>query len=49
MHIIYSFKGTNLDKEKLEKAIELSQEKYCGVSEVYRKAMPITHEIRIIE
>jgi putative redox protein len=49
MHIIYSFKGTNLEKEKLEKAIELSQEKYCGVSEVYRKAMPITHEIKIIE
>jgi putative redox protein len=49
MHIIYSFKGANLEKDKLEKAIELSQEKYCGVSVVYRKAMPVTHEIRIIE
>ncbi len=48
MHIIYSFKGRDLDAEKLERAIELSQEKYCGVSAVYRKAMPITHEIKII-
>lgn len=47
MHIIYKFSGANLDIEKLEKAVSLSQDRYCGVSEVYRKAMPITHEILI--
>ena len=49
MKIIYEFKGNNLDREKLEKAVNLSEEKYCGVSEVYRKAMELSTEIRILE
>ncbi|UCH14574.1 MAG: OsmC family protein [Bacteroidales bacterium] len=48
MHIIYEFKGKDLPLEKLEKAIDLSQKKYCGVSESYRKAMKLTYEIRIV-
>jgi len=48
MHITYEFKGENLEIEKLQKAVDMSQEKYCGVSTVYRKAMEITHEIRIL-
>ncbi len=48
MHIIYQFKGENLDFEKLKKAIDLSQERYCGVSAVYKQAMGITYEIKII-
>ena len=49
MHLVYEFKGKNLDLEKLNKAVELSQDKYCGVSAVYRKAMPVTYEIKITE
>jgi putative redox protein len=48
MHIIYEFKGENLEMEKLQKAVDLSQERYCGVSVVYRKAMEITSEIVIM-
>lgn len=48
MHIIYEFKGEGLDVEKIQKAVDLSQERYCGVSEVYRKAMKITYEIVIL-
>lgn len=48
MHIIYEFKGKNLPVEKLQKAIDLSSERYCGVSAVYRKAMELTSEIRIV-
>lgn len=47
MHIIYSFTGENLQTEQLKKAIDLSQDRYCGVSFVYRKAMEVTYEIRI--
>jgi putative redox protein len=47
VHIIYEFKGKNLEIEKLQKAIELSQEKYCGVSAMYRKAMDVSYEIVI--
>jgi len=49
MNIIYCFRGLDLPLDKIEKAIEMSQEKYCGVSAVYKKAMPITFEIRINE
>jgi len=47
MHMVYTFKGQNLEREKLHKAVELSQERYCGVSAVYKKSMPVTFEIVI--
>jgi putative redox protein len=49
MHVIYEFKGKDLPVDKLQKAIDLSSEKYCGVSAVYRKTMEITSEIKIKE
>ncbi len=48
MHITYIFKGKDLIIEKLKKAIDLSQERYCGVSAVYKKAMEITYDIEIL-
>jgi len=49
MHIIYEFKGKDLEIEKIEKAISLSMERYCGVSAVYRKAgIEMTHEVRMV-
>jgi len=48
MHVIYEFSGENLPMEKLQKAVELSQEKYCGVSATLKKGIPVTYEIRII-
>jgi putative redox protein len=48
MKIIYEFKGKDLDIEKLKKAVDLSQEKYCGVSANYKKAMDISYEIKIV-
>lgn len=47
MHIVYRFGGKDLPLDKLEKAVELSQDRYCGVSFMYRKAMEVTHEIVI--
>jgi putative redox protein len=49
MHVIYELKGNDLDLEKVEKAINLSEERYCGVSAVYRKAgIEMTHEVRMV-
>jgi putative redox protein len=49
MHIIYEFKGKDLEIEKIEKAISLSMERYCGVSAVYRKAgIEMTHEVKMV-
>lgn len=49
MKIIFEFKGKNLPMDKIEKAVNLSEERYCGVSVVYKKAMPVTTEIRVVE
>jgi len=50
MHIIYEFRGKDLDPGKIEKAISMSLESYCGVSAVYRKAqVKLTHEVRILD
>ncbi len=49
IHVIYEFRGKNLEMNKLEKAISLSEERYCGVSAVYRKAgIEMTHEVRMV-
>jgi len=47
MKVIYEFEGDNLPMEKLEKAVTLSYETYCGVMAMYKKAIPISWEIRI--
>lgn len=47
MHIVYSFSGRDLDSGKLERAVTLSQEKYCGVSMMYSRIMDISWEIRV--
>lgn len=47
MKVIYSLKGDNIPLEKVQKAVDLSKEKYCGVHETYKKAMKIEFEIRI--
>jgi len=49
MHVIYEFTGKNLPMEKLEKAVRMSEETYCGVEALYRKAIEVTSEIRVIE
>jgi putative redox protein len=33
----YHFYGANLDEKKLQRAVDLSVEKYCGVMEMFRK------------
>ena len=49
MKIIYQFKGKDLPLDKLEKAVKLSEEKYCGVTAVYQKAMEMESEIRVVD
>ncbi|MBS4060733.1 MAG: OsmC family protein [Bacteroidetes bacterium] len=46
--VTYMFKGENLDIEKLEKAVSLSQERYCGVNELLRKGAEIKNKIIIL-
>ncbi len=43
--IEYYFYGEQLDKKKIEKAVNLSITKYCGVMEMFRSFSEITTEI----
>ena len=45
IHVKYIFRGKDLPMEKLEKAVNLSEERYCGVSALLRKGAKITSEI----
>lgn len=49
MHLEYVFYGNNLPVKDIERAIELSLTKYCSVTAMLQKAMPIEHSYRIVE
>lgn len=42
----YLFKGKDLKRDKIEKAVNLSVEKYCGVYEMFRKFAKVEVEIK---
>ena len=48
IHVIYEFTGKDLPLDKIQKAVTLSEDNYCGVGVVYRKTMDYTSEIKII-
>ena len=45
----YVFYGKGLSEKDIERAIDLSQTKYCGVTAMFQKAMEIKHSYRIVE
>ena len=45
--IVYTFTGDQLDEKKIDKAVKLSQDSYCGVSAMLKHAAKITHEVRL--
>jgi len=47
IHIEYKVFGDDIDRAKVEKAINLSQERYCGVSFMLAKAAEISHSLTI--
>ncbi len=49
MHVVYEFTGKDLPLAKIEKAVKLSKENYCGVEALFKKAIEITSEIKLVE
>lgn len=43
--IRYIFTGSQLDRDKIDKAVTLSLDKYCGVTAMLGKTARISHEI----
>ena len=46
--LVYTFKGENLKPAAIERAIQLSKEKYCSASIMFEKTATLEHEWRII-
>jgi putative redox protein len=49
IHICFQAVGKGLDVEKVRKAIQLSEEKYCSVYVTLREAVEITNEVEVVE
>ena len=49
IHIHFIISGSNLDADKVEKAVSLSADKYCSASKMLEKAAEITHDFEIVE
>ena len=47
IHLTYKFWGEGVKEDNLEKAITLSQDKYCSVSAMLKKAVEITHSYKL--
>ncbi len=45
IHIIYEFRGPEENKQAALDAVTVSQEKYCGVSSMLKKILPLTWEV----
>lgn len=49
VHVVYTFEGKKMEQAKIEKAVNLSVERYCGVYEMFRQFAKVTHEIIFLE
>jgi putative redox protein len=48
IYVTYKLRTDEENKEKVKKAIELSLEKYCGVSAMLQKNSPIHYKLQIL-
>lgn len=49
INVEYVFYGKDIQEKDVERAIELSQTKYCSVTHMLNKAAEITHSFKIIQ
>lgn len=49
MHVIYTLKGKNLPHDKVEKAVKMSEDTYCGVRATFAPGVELSSEIRYTE
>ena len=49
IHIHFVISGRGLDRGRVEKAVNLSADKYCSASEMLGKVAEISHDFEIVE
>ncbi|MCD4849067.1 MAG: OsmC family protein [Candidatus Aegiribacteria sp.] len=47
INIEYLFRGNKLPRKQIERAVSLSQDRYCGVSAIFRCSVQMNHKIVI--
>ncbi len=47
IHLVYKASGPGLDRSAVERAVELSKEKYCSVSLMLARAVEITASVEV--
>ena len=47
--LVYTVRGRNLNKSLVERAVSLSDEKYCSATAMVRKSAGVTHEVVLVE
>lgn len=49
IHVHYKVTGVDIDPGKVARAIELAEEKYCGISTTLKQMVEITSDFEILE
>ena len=49
IHLHYTVTGKQLDPKKVARAVSLSMEKYCSVTQMLEPSVNITHDFSIVE
>ncbi|MEA3559257.1 MAG: OsmC family protein [Candidatus Thermoplasmatota archaeon] len=47
IHLVFKFKGQDLDHEKIIKAVHLSRDRYCPVTDMLKGSVKLTQEITV--
>jgi putative redox protein len=47
--LIYTVRGRKLNKALVERAVTLSDEKYCSATAMFKKTAKVTHEVVLVE
>ncbi len=47
--VVYTVRGRKLNKALVERAVSLSDEKYCSATAMFKKSAKVTHEVVLVE
>jgi putative redox protein len=47
--IEYVVTGRGIEEDKVRRAVDLSQEKYCSVSAILKQACPVNYTVRVVQ
>jgi putative redox protein len=47
--IEYVVTGRGIEENKVRRAVDLSQEKYCSVSAILKKACPVSYTVSVVQ